>query len=114
MSRRDEESRDPKMEGRKVTHLEPEGGIRSIYANHVEVRTSPWDLRLGFGQIKSATAEELVIDEMIRVYLSPPQVKALSVVLEEQLRQYETKFGTIPHGGSATRRDQDDESDAVH
>jgi len=68
---------------------------RTGYANSVQVRASVWDFFLQFGTVSKQTAEEVEIQAVQGVYLSPQQTKALHAVLTENLAQYENAFGPI-------------------
>ena len=68
---------------------------REGYANSVQVRMSVWDFFLGFGTMSQNTPDEVILESFQGVYLSPQQAKALSNLLESNLKQYEQTFGTI-------------------
>ena len=62
---------------------------RQIYANNVAIRATNWDLLLDFGKIVSASADKLVVESELGVYLSPQQAKALVESLSTVIAQYE-------------------------
>lgn len=71
----------------------------SIYANDVQVQTSPWDMRLVLGEIANpTTADEPVISikQLGELRISPQLAKQLTVIMLEQLTAYEARFGNIP------------------
>lgn len=68
---------------------------RERYANSVQMRVSLWDFFLLFGTITSTGPEAVGIQNFQGVYLSPPQAKALSNLLQQNLKQYEATFGEI-------------------
>ena len=71
----------------------------SIYANDVQVQTSPWDLRLILGEIASIPTKEeptVTIRQLGEVRLSPQLAKKLTIILFQQLQGYEKRFGEIP------------------
>jgi hypothetical protein len=73
----------------------------SVYANDVQLQTTPWDIRLVFGVIASLPSEPtpvttVGINQLGEVRLSPQLAKKLTMVLFEQLKAYETQFGGIP------------------
>jgi len=73
---------------------------RETYANSVQLRVSLWDFFLMFGTINQTAADAVTIQNFQGVYLSPPQAKALSNLLQQNLKQYEAAFGEIhlePH-----------------
>jgi hypothetical protein len=71
----------------------------SIYANDVQVQTTPWDIRLIFGTIQDlpdgleGTARVM---QMADLHISPQLAKTLAVILIQQIAGYEANFGTIP------------------
>jgi hypothetical protein len=71
----------------------------SLYANDVQVQTSPWDLRLIFGEIANIPTKDdqaVTIKQVGEVRLSPQLAKKLTIILIEQLQGYEKRFGMIP------------------
>lgn len=78
----------------KVT-LVKQPDYRDSYANSVQVRVSFWDFFLQFGVLGSQTQQEVEIEAIQGIYLSPQQAKALHAVLSENLKQYESAFGQI-------------------
>ena len=68
---------------------------RERYANSVQVRVNLWDFFLMFGTINQTAPDAVTIQNFQGIYLSPPQAKALSNVLLQNLKQYEAAFGEI-------------------
>ncbi len=68
---------------------------REAYANSVQLRVSLWDFFLMFGIINQTAPDAVTIQNFQGVYLSPPQAKALSNLLQQNLKQYEAAFGEI-------------------
>jgi flagellar protein FlaG len=68
---------------------------RDIYANSVQVRVSVWDFLLVFGLVHQDAPEQVNVQNMQGVYLSPQQAKALWNILGQNLAQYEQTFGTL-------------------
>lgn len=71
----------------------------SLYANDLQIQTSPWDVRLIFGCIDVAgTVDDpaAVIKQVGEVRMSPQLAKKLTVILIGQLQGYEQRFGPIP------------------
>src|SRR6267142_736183 len=67
----------------------------SMYANSTQIRTTPWDIQLIFGEILSVDESKLVIENQLAVTLSPQQAKALVNALSGQVQAYERQFGEI-------------------
>lgn len=75
--------------------------FRENYANSVQLRVSLWDFYLLFGIVNQTAPDAVNVQNFQGVYLSPPQAKALSNLLAQNIKQYETAFGEIrlePHG----------------
>ena len=68
---------------------------RESYANSVQVRANLWDFYLMFGLVQQSTPDTVTIHNFQGVYLSPQQAKALSNVLQQNLKEYESAFGEI-------------------
>jgi len=68
---------------------------RENYANSVQMRVSLWDFFLIFGTMNQTAVDSVTIANFQGVYLSPPQAKALSNLLAQNLKQYEAAFGEI-------------------
>lgn len=72
----------------------------SIYANDFQVQTGPWDVRLVFGEIGDSSTEggipAMSVRQLGEMRMSPQIAKKLTMILIEQLRTYENRFGEIP------------------
>jgi flagellar protein FlaG len=68
---------------------------RETYANSVQMRVNLWDFFLLFGTVNQSSADSVTIENFQGLYLSPPQAKALSKLLDQNLKQYEAAFGEI-------------------
>jgi len=76
-------------------HLTTTTDYRESYANSVQMRVNLWDFFLMFGTINQTAPDAVTIQNFQGIYLSPPQAKALSNVLQQNLKQYEAAFGEI-------------------
>lgn len=76
-------------------HLSTTPDYRESYANSVQMRVSLWDFFLLFGTINQSAPDAVTIQNFQGIFLSPPQAKALSNVLQQNLKQYEAAFGEI-------------------
>lgn len=76
-------------------HLITSPDYREGYANSVQMRVSLWDFFLLFGTINQSAPDSVSIQNFQGIFLSPPQAKALSNVLQQNLKQYEAAFGEI-------------------
>ncbi len=71
----------------------------SIYANDTQIQTTPWDVRLVFGQIETPSDGDMTLVEVKQiadVRMSPQHAKRITQILLDQLRAYEEKMGPIP------------------
>lgn len=71
----------------------------SIYANDIQLQTTPWDVRLIFGRIIDLpTADEpsATIRQLAEVHMSPQMAKKVVLLLIGQLQIYEKQMGQIP------------------
>jgi hypothetical protein len=71
--------------------------IPRFYANNTQFQISPWDVSLDFGQIVGQTEDRrLLVENLVRVVMSPQHAKVIAHLLMTQLAMYESEFGTIP------------------
>lgn len=68
---------------------------RESYSNSVQIRVSVWDFFLAFGRLRNQTQEEVEVANFQGIYLSPQQAKALLMILQQNISQYEHAFGEI-------------------
>jgi hypothetical protein len=68
---------------------------RESYSNSVQVRVSVWDFFLAFGTLRAQNPQEVEIANFQGIYLSPQQAKALLMILQQNVSQYESAFGEI-------------------
>ncbi len=68
---------------------------RENYSNSVQVRWSVWDFFLVFGTFQQQTEDSVDIRNFQGIYLSPQQAKALLMILQQNVRNYEQAFGEV-------------------
>ena len=71
----------------------------SVYANDIQVQTSPWDMRLIFGEIaKPAAPDDLVvnINQLGQLRISLQLAKRLAFMMSQQIQAYEELSGVLP------------------
>ena len=68
---------------------------RENYANSIQVRWSVWDFFLAFGTFQQQSEDAVDIKNFQGIYLSPQQAKALVMILEQNVSNYEKTFGEI-------------------
>jgi hypothetical protein len=68
---------------------------RDSYANSVQIRMSVWDFFLAFGTALPSSGPAIELRNFQGVYLSPQQAKALALMLQQNVANYEQTFGEI-------------------
>jgi hypothetical protein len=68
---------------------------REGYSNSVQVRMSVWDFFLAFGMAVPGNGPGIDLRNFQGIYLSPQQAKALALMLQQNLANYEQTFGEI-------------------
>lgn len=69
---------------------------REGYSNSVQIRMSVWDFFLAFGKAApAANGPSIDLNNFQGIYLSPQQAKALSLMLQQNVANYEQTFGEI-------------------
>ena len=68
---------------------------REGYANSVQIRMSVWDFFLNFGTALPGSGPNIELLNFQGIYLSPQQAKALAIMLQQNLANYEQTFGEI-------------------
>ncbi len=68
---------------------------REGYSNSVQVRMSVWDFFLAFGTLQAQVENRIEVKNFQGIYLSPQQAKALTLMLQQNLANYEQAFGEI-------------------
>jgi flagellar protein FlaG len=68
---------------------------REGYSNSVQVRMSVWDFFLAFGKALPGNGPGIDLLNFQGIYLSPQQAKALSLMLHQNITNYEQTFGEI-------------------
>jgi hypothetical protein len=68
----------------------------SLYANDVQVQTTPWDIRLIFGEITDVGSPDepnVTVRQLGEVRLSLPLAKRLAMIVVDQLKNLEQVLG---------------------
>lgn len=79
----------------ETKHVGTEDALR-VYSNAVTLQSSPWDIRLNFGQIERTDADGVQIHDKVLIYMSPQHAKATLEVLRKTVERYEGTYGTLP------------------
>jgi hypothetical protein len=68
---------------------------RENYANSVQVRVNVWDFFLCFGTMQPTEGPGVEVNNFQGIYLSPQQAKALFLIMQQNIVNYEQAFGEI-------------------
>ena len=68
---------------------------RENYANSVQIHVTVWDFMLTFGRLQQQTPEVVEVTNFQSIYFSPQQSKALLMILQQNVVNYEKAFGEI-------------------
>ncbi|MHB8577412.1 MAG: DUF3467 domain-containing protein, partial [Dehalococcoidia bacterium] len=80
------------LKDRPIEWLDREN-LPYIYANHMELKISLFDIWLDLGVLEEASEERLRVRPAARVILSPQIAKVLMNILNEKMSNYEQVFG---------------------
>ena len=69
--------------------------VPTIYTNSVSVVVSTYDAVLHLGFVGTTTEEGREIEPVCRLIMSPQHLKALSICLANDVREYEKHFGEL-------------------
>jgi hypothetical protein len=68
---------------------------RQIYANNLSLRTTNWDLLFDFGKITSVSEDDVSVEKLVGIVVSPQQAKEISFQLTGAVSEFEKQFGEI-------------------
>jgi len=74
---------------------DPDSGLFTTYANHVQLGFTLFDVRLLFGEIVGLEANKITVEQRAHVTLSWLQAKLLLVILHKALADHESRNGEI-------------------
>src|SRR5947209_7406693 len=80
-------------------HVSRSSAFVSLYANDIQIHTSPWDLRFVFGELGDPVegpGPSINVNQLGEVRISPQFAKKLVDLIITQLAAYEQTFGKIP------------------
>jgi Protein of unknown function (DUF3467) len=69
---------------------------RYLYANHVRLSLSPYDITLDVGHVIALSSGETTVEESLTLVMSPVEAKAVALMLSRVVEQYEANVGAIP------------------
>jgi len=76
-------------------HVQSSADYREGYANSVQIRMNVWDFFLAFGRVQPTSGPGIELTNFQGIFLSPQQAKALSLMLQQNVENYEQTFGEI-------------------
>ena len=97
VNKQDVTANQPQQQPREVEYRQATN-FMSLYSNNIQLRLMPWDIQLTFGEILSANATKMVIENRLAVNLSPQTAKSLLKVLAGIVQRYEEEIGEIRYG----------------
>lgn len=68
---------------------------RSLYANNTKFGVSAFDFSMIFGEIMEAVEGTLYIEQKVKVVMTPLHAKIFALILDQNIRNFETQFGEI-------------------
>jgi len=93
----DGQDHEPSVEMKRQNVKVPE--FFSVYANDIQVQTSPWDMRFILGEIDSPGTPDdpvVTIKQLGEFRISPQLANRLATIIAGQVQAYEQRFGAIP------------------
>ena len=89
----------PGAEAEIKREVQKSSAFVSVYANDVQVQTTPWDLRFVFGEVSGPVSPENMafnVIQLAEVRVSPQLAKRLMLIMAQQIQGYEERIGQIP------------------
>jgi hypothetical protein len=69
--------------------------FRSVYANNGNFSVTAFDFAIDFGQVVAVENGTPVVEQNIRVLMSPLHAKVFAIFLMQNVASYEKKFGEL-------------------
>ena len=70
--------------------------IQTFYANNIAIEASSFDVKLKLGLVQTATPDEITVEDVAQVYLSPDHFKAFVKVLNSIAEQMDAPQLMMP------------------
>jgi hypothetical protein len=70
---------------------------KMIYANNAQVGTAVYDIHIDLALTLEVRDDAMVVEDKLRVYMSPAHAKALCTLLAGSVFTYEQNFGALPN-----------------
>ena len=83
--------------------------VPSMYSNQVYIASTPWDIQMLFGNLKTLSVGNATVEPLANIVMSPGHAKAFSQILRQQILNYEARYGPIVlnlAAAAATKPDQ--------
>lgn len=89
-----------KLQNALERHIVRSPAFVSIYANDIQLMTSPWDMRLVLSEMGDLMENDAVaINQLAELRISLPLAKKLTMMMIEQINKYEARVGVrVPLG----------------
>lgn len=72
--------------------------FQTLYSNNVAMLSGFFDTNIMFGEVQGIEDGDLVVEQKLKVIMSPAQAKIFCVLLWQQIRGYEDRFGSLEVG----------------
>lgn len=75
--------------------------VPSLYSNNAQILLSTWDITFEFSQLVLSAPEQeneqpsISVGTTQRIIMSPQHAKAFSMILQQDIQQWEQQFGEI-------------------
>src|SRR5262249_22763306 len=69
---------------------------KEIYVNNAQVHTSVYDINIDLAQVVEVRDDAMVVEDRIKVFMSPAHAKALATLITGAVLTYENQFGPLP------------------
>src|SRR5262245_161566 len=68
-----------------------------VYTNNVQVGTAVYDIHIDLALVLDVRDDAMVVEDRVKVYMSPAHAKALATILYGAVLTYENQFGQLPN-----------------
>lgn len=69
--------------------------FRSIYSNNAVMLTGFFDVNMIFGEVQGVENEALLVEQKVKLVMSPAQAKIFCLLVWQQINAYEDRFGKL-------------------
>ena len=83
------------IKAQKLPIFKKAADFRSIYANNGNFAVTAFDFAIDFGQVVTVENGTPVVEQSVRVLMSPLHAKVFAIFLMQNVASYEKKFGEL-------------------